>query len=136
MELFARVCRVTGTVGWPVNDSPKKLAYADPPYYGQGKRLYGKLHPEADIWDDVDTHLSLLWGMDENYDGWAYCMTTTSLALILPNAPECRVAAWVKPFAAWRPNHRVQYTWEPVLFKTSLPRGGRGIDSVRLVRLS
>ena len=27
-----------------------RFAYADPPYYKQGKRLYGD-HPDAHIWD-------------------------------------------------------------------------------------
>mgnify|MGYP007102828454 CR=1 FL=1 len=28
-----------------------KFAYADPPYFKQGKKHYGKLHDEAEIWD-------------------------------------------------------------------------------------
>lgn len=108
-----------------------KLAYADPPYLGQGKRLYGKYHEEAHIWDELETQISLLWGLAENFDGWAFSATSTSLSQILPDAPECRVGAWIKPFAAWRPNHRVQYTWEPILFVTSRPKGGKGIPSVR-----
>ena len=108
-----------------------KLAYADPPYLGCGAKLYGKHHSEAAIWDELETQLSLLWGLAENYDGWAYSMTSTSLHQILPDAPDCRVAAWIKPFAAWRPNHRIQYTWEPVLFVSARPKGGKGIDSVR-----
>ena len=108
-----------------------RAAYADPPYLGMGKKMYGKYHEQAAIWDDLDNHLSLLWGLAENFDGWAYSMTTTSLAAILPEAPECRIAAWIKPFAAWRPNHRVQYTWEPVLFVSARPKGGKEIPSVR-----
>jgi hypothetical protein len=51
------------------------------------------------------------------YDGWAYCMTSTSLQRLLPFAPPgARVAAWVKPFAAYKANVRIAYTWEPVLF--------------------
>lgn len=33
-----------------------KFAYADPPYFGQGKKLYGKHHPEAAIYDTLDAH--------------------------------------------------------------------------------
>lgn len=109
-----------------------KLAYADPPYFGMGKKLYGKFHEEAYIWDTVDEHVNLMWTLDEIYDGWAVSLTSTSLHLILPDAPDgVRVGAWVKPWAAFRPNHRVQYTWEPVIFKTARPKGGRGIPSVR-----
>lgn len=108
-----------------------RLAYADPPYLGCGKRLYSQHHPEAAIWDDLNTHIQLLQDLN-NYDGWAYSLTSTSLPLILPHTPaNSRIAAWVKPFAAWRPNHRVQYTWEPVIFKTARPKGGRGIPSIR-----
>jgi len=34
------------------------FAYADPPYYKQGKRLYGD-HPEAHIFDTKQGHLDL-----------------------------------------------------------------------------
>ena len=36
-----------------------KFAYADPPYYKQGKRLYEELHTDAAIFDTVDAHLNL-----------------------------------------------------------------------------
>jgi hypothetical protein len=108
------------------------MAYADPPYFGMGKKMYGKLHPEAAIWDDAKSHIDLMHSLDEEYDAWAFSLTTTSLRILLPESPEgTRVAAWVKPFAAWRPNHRVQYTWEPIIFKTERSKGGRGIPSVR-----
>lgn len=109
-----------------------RIAYADPPYFGMGKKMYGKLHPEAAIWDDAKSHIDLMRSLDEGYDAWAFSLTTTSLRILLPESPEgTRVAAWVKPFAAWRPNHRVQYTWEPIIFKTERSKGGRGIPSVR-----
>lgn len=94
----------------------KKLAYADPPYLGCAK-LYPE-HPDAAIWDNPDTHAQLLRRLDSEYDGWAYSLTSTTLATLLPLAPErVRIAAWVKPFAAFKRNVRVAYTWEPVLFK-------------------
>lgn len=109
-----------------------KIAYADPPYLGMGKRMYGKLHDEAQVWDDPQAHIDLMKSMDFEYDAWALSLTSTSLRILLPCAPDdVRVAAWVKPFAAWRPNHRVQYTWEPIIFKTERSKGGRGIPSVR-----
>jgi hypothetical protein len=54
-------------------------------------------------------------------DGWAMSASSTSLHKILPLCPsDVRVAAWVKPFAAFKRNVRVAYTWEPVIY-----RGGR-----------
>ena len=37
-----------------------KFAYADPPYFKQGKKHYGKLHDEADIWDGKQAHWDLI----------------------------------------------------------------------------
>ena len=109
-----------------------KLAYADPPYLGMGKKMYGKLHEEAAIWDEPQSHISLMQKLDTEYDAWAYSMTSTSLVILAPHVPNgSRFAAWVKPFAAWRPNHRVQYTWEPIVFKTHQSKGDKEIPSVR-----
>jgi hypothetical protein len=56
--------------------------------------------------------------LDRGYDGWAYSLTSTSLQTLLPLAPPgVRVAAWVKPFAAYKRNVRIAYTWEPVIFR-------------------
>lgn len=92
-----------------------RLAYADPVYLGQSKRY--PEHPESAIFDDPETHRQLLARLDAEYDGWAYSLSAPSLAVLLPLAPPCRVAAWVKPFAAFKKNVRIAYTWEPVLFK-------------------
>lgn len=73
-----------------------RLAYADPVYLGQAKRY--PEHPESHIFDDLATHRDLLARLDRDYDGWAYSLSSTTLAAILPVAPPCRVAAWVKPF--------------------------------------
>lgn len=109
-----------------------KIAYADPPYLGMGKKMYGKLHEEAAIWDDPQSHISLMQKLEKEYDAWAFSMTSTSLSILSPHVPEgSRFACWVKPFAAWRPNHRVQYTWEPIVFKTERSKGGKEIPSVR-----
>lgn len=101
-----------------------KFAYADPPYFGQGKKLYGKLHPEAACWDDILAHRNLIERLKEDYpDGWAMSLSSPSLAAILPLCPpDVRVLAWVKPFAVFKPNIGFAYTWEPVIF-----RGGRKI---------
>ena len=93
-----------------------RLAYADPPYLGCA-RLYPE-HPESHIWDDPANHGRLMADLDRDFDGWALSLSATSLAALLPLAPpQTRVAAWVKPFAAFKRNVRCAYTWEPVLFK-------------------
>lgn len=100
-----------------------RFAYADPPYLGQGKKLYG--HPE---WDDLHTHKQLIDWLCATYpNGWAMSASSPSLRSILPLCPEdARVAAWTKPFAIFKPNVNPAYAWEPVIF-----RGGRRGDRTR-----
>jgi len=98
-----------------------RFAYADPPYLGCGK-LYAKHHPDALAWDRVETHQKLIdrLGCEFN-DGWVMSCSAPSLRTILPLCPpDCRVGAWVKPFAIFKPNVNPAYAWEPVIF-----RGGR-----------
>ena len=99
----------------------RTLAYADPPYLGQADRY--PEHPDAARWDDPAEHVALMLQLDEGYDGWALSCSTPTLAILLPVAPPgTRVAAWVKPWCAFKRNVRVAYTWEPVLFR---PVAGR-----------
>lgn len=101
-----------------------RFAYADPPYLGCGK-LYADRHAEAMIWDDPEEHRRLVSRLCDEYpDGWAMSLHEPSLRTILGFCPEdVRVAAWVKPFAAFKANVTRAYTWEPVIF-----RGGRKIE--------
>ena len=96
-----------------------KFAYADPPYYNMGKRLYGKLHNEASIWDDKQTHLDLIDKLQSLYpDGWALSSNPHDLAWLLPVMPEdARVAVWTKTYHQIRPTS-TQYAWEPVIWRT------------------
>lgn len=93
-----------------------KIGYADPPYIGCA-HLY-KNHP--DYGGEVN-HADLIERLERNYDGWVLhaSATATSIAtlapLILPTG--ARWMAWVKPFAAFKPNVPVAYAWEPVLVK-------------------
>ena len=94
-----------------------RLAYADPPYLGRCA-YYGHDHREPfGCWDDLAAHRALLVKLGEDFDGWALSLSSPSLAELLPFAPAARVAAWVKPFAAYKANIRIAYTWEPVLFR-------------------
>jgi hypothetical protein len=91
-----------------------RFCYADPPYLGCSK-FYD--HPDAADFDRAEMHGALMVAMNEQYDGWALSLSSPSLTAILPLAPVgTRVAAWVKPFAAYKANVRIAYTWEPVLF--------------------
>lgn len=97
-----------------------RFAYADPPYPGQSRRLYGD-HP--DFAGEVD-HRALVDRLVSEYpDGWALSTGAKMLPEVLRLCPDdVRVLAWVKtdapPFTI-----RVQYTWEPVIL-----RGGRRYD--------
>lgn len=93
-----------------------KFAYADPPYFKQGKIDYGHLHPEAEIWDERQTHINLQKRLvDEFPDGWVLSCNPRDLHWIIQYPEETRVCAWVKTFAQIRNNVSVQYFWEPVL---------------------
>lgn len=101
-----------------------KFAYADPPYYKQGKRLYSD-HPEAHVFDTKQGHLDLLTTLhDEFTDGWALSCNPADLHWLLPAAGNVRVCAWAKTFHQIRPLCSVQYAWEPVLLY-----GGRVIKN-------
>ena len=95
-----------------------RLAYADPPYLGCCK-LYGHRHEEPwGCWDDVDTQIELMVDLASKYDGWAMSTSSPNLGKLVGTAEAlgARTAAWVKPFAAFKANVRIAYTWEPVLF--------------------
>lgn len=104
-----------------------RFAFADPPYLGCGA-LYDAHHAEARAWDDPATHQDLINRLCAEYpDGWAMSLSTPSLRTLLPMCPpDCRVAAWVKPFAVFKPNVNPAYAWEPVIW-----RGGRKGDRTR-----
>jgi hypothetical protein len=90
-----------------------RVAYADPPYIGQARRNYGC--PEVD-------HAQLVARLVAEFpDGWALSASSPTLREILAFCPaDVRVAAWVKPFASFKPGVNPAYAWEPVIW-----RGGR-----------
>lgn len=102
-----------------------KFAYADPPYLGLAKKFYGRLHPEAAVYDTLEGHRALIERLvDEFPDGWAYSCTSGNLQAILPVCPAgVRVAAWTKPFASYKPGVNPAYAWEPVIFMGGRKRG-------------
>jgi hypothetical protein len=98
-----------------------RFCYADPPYPGQAKRLYGD-HP--DYAGEVD-HGELIGRLVDEYpDGWALSTGAKWLREVLLLCPvEVRVLSWVKtdapPFTL-----RVQYSWEPVILCGGRPYEG------------
>lgn len=93
-----------------------RFAYADPPYYKQGKKHYDKHHPDAVVWDEKAAHFDLVKKLVEEYpDGWALSCNTKDLQWLLPACPEdIRVCAWVKNFHQIRAIP-VQHAWEAVI---------------------
>lgn len=108
-----------------------RFAYADPPYLGCCS-LYGHRHESPyGCWDNPRAHEVLIEHLDHNFDGWAMSASSPSLSTILPMCGYgTRVAAWVKPFAVFKPNVNPAYAWEPVLFKGER-RGDRDRLTVR-----
>ena len=80
---------------------------------GQAKRHYAC--------EEID-HASLIAQLMKDFpDGWVLSASSPSLRIILPMCPpDVRIAAWVKPFCAFKRGVRPAYSWEPLLF-----RGGR-----------
>jgi len=109
----------------PAHGSALRFAYADPPYLGQGRKHYGKLHKDAAKCDTLEWHAALIKRLTEEYpDGWALSASSVSLRAILPLCPEdVRVGAWLKPFCSFKPGVNPAYAWEPVIW-----RGGRKRD--------
>ena len=122
-----------------------RLVYGDPPYLGQAKRHYS--HDPSGIPAEEVDYPALIEKL-KTYDGWALSCSSPSLFQLLcivhfgkelhvgdsvPEdlCPQCRTAAWVKPFCSWKPTHRVQYAWEPVIFVPVRPRGDKKVPSVR-----
>lgn len=99
-----------------------RAAYADPPYPGCA-HLYGC--------DEVD-HKALVERLCDEYpDSWALSTSSPALRDVLPLCPDdVRVAAWVKPFASFKPGVNPGYAWEPVIFRGGRKRG-RHEDTVR-----
>jgi hypothetical protein len=98
-----------------------KVAYADPPYLGCGKKHYGKLHANAEEYDRPEAHRQLIERLCHEFDAWALSTHTPALRILLPWCPpDVRVGAWVKPFASFKAGVAFAFAWEAVLF-----HGGR-----------
>lgn len=113
-----------------------RLAIADPPYLGKGRRWYGDgcgigggrgradFHPEASRWDRPEAHLELVAHLVEEFDGWAIALDVRSLGLYLSAVPVgTRVLSWHRRNAP-PSGSRIRSSWEPVL--AYIPPARRG----------
>jgi hypothetical protein len=101
-----------------------RIAYADPPYIGQARKHYQR--------EEVDHRELVNRLVSEFPDGWALSCSSPTLRTILPWCPEdVRVAAWVKPFAIFKPNVNPAYAWEPVIWRGGRQRRPRTEPTVR-----
>jgi hypothetical protein len=106
-----------------MSDRTVRAAYADPPYLGCGVKHYGDRHAHAADYDDEAAHQVLIERLCDEFDCWALSLHEPSLRVILSMCPaDVRVAAWVKPFAAFKKNVTRAWTWEPVIFRFSSER--------------
>lgn len=109
-----------------------RFAYADPPYIGQAKRHYSHDARCAEV-----NHRVLIGWLTDNFDGWALSSSSPGLEEILclcrevvgPN--KVRVAAWVKPFASFKPNVNPAFCWEPVILYGVRAKRDRDEPTVR-----
>ena len=87
--------------------------------------MYAALHPEARIWDDIETHKRLVDRLEEEFaDGWLMSTGGAQLSRMLRICPDdVRVGVWVKPLCFFKPGVSPAYAWEAVIFK-----GGRKHD--------
>src|SRR5437868_6050060 len=54
-----------------------RVAYADPPYLGQGDRYD---HPQSGEWNRLSTHLALIERLCDQFpEGWAMSLPSTNL---------------------------------------------------------
>lgn len=105
-----------------LDDTPKRLAYADPPYPGLSRKYY---RDEPTYAGEVD-HVRLLERL-ATYDGWALSTSAKALRDVLPLCPpDVRVCSWVKPIGASSRTRGLHNTWEPlIVMPARLRRPGR-----------
>lgn len=123
-----------------------KLAIADPPYLGRASTWYGSsirksqlgalhggtskinykpadYHPEAHLWDDIETHKTLIKQLESDYDGFALCLAHDNLQQLLPLfSVKVKVCIWHK----WTLPSRscISNGYEPVIIKVPDSRRG------------
>lgn len=110
-----------------------RVAYADPPYPGQSKRLYG----EHEAYGGEVDHAELVAQL-QTFDAWVLHTSASALHAVLPHCPPpepsrknvgryldgtgTRILAWLKPQTVWRPVS-IQFGFEPILICGGRKRG-------------
>lgn len=91
----------------------RRMGYADPPYPGQSKRLYGD-HP--DYAGEVN-HAELVADLLARFpDGWALSTSAKALPSVLRLCPDrVLVCAWLKRATSPPMGDNRMYSWEPVV---------------------
>lgn len=119
---FGRAVQLSTTAA-----TPKRLAYADPPYPGKSHLYRG--HP--DYAGEVD-HRALVSRLQE-YDGWALSTSAEALPMVLSllaGHDGWSVASW---FKGARPGKaaRARSSWEPVIYRPAreVVSDQQGVDS-------
>ena len=107
--------------------TPKRLAYADPPYPGKSHLYRG--HP--DYGGEVD-HRALVSRLQE-YDGWALSTSEDALPMVvslLARIDGWSIASWFKGARPGR-STRARSSWEPVIYRPAreVVSCSPGIDS-------
>jgi len=140
-----------------------RLCIADPPYLGRATDWYGGTmraaqmttskgarinpadnHPDAYLWDDPETHRTLVERLCADYDGWAIAMAHDNLRVYIPMIPASvpvRIGIWSRP-QSMPGAARVINVYEPVVVR--IPEGRRASkgcsifprDSVTISRLN
>jgi hypothetical protein len=101
-------------------------------------------HPDAHLWDDIETHRAMVANLVAEYDGWAIAMAHDNLRAYLPIIPAdtpVRVGIWHKP-QSMPGGARVVNAYEPVIIR--IPEGRRSSsgaaifprDSVTISRIN
>jgi len=101
-------------------------------------------HPDAHLWDDIETHRRMVDRLIADYDGWAIAMAHDNLRDYLPMIPRSvplRIGIWTKP-QTMPGGGRVMNNYEPVIVR--IPEGRRASkgctvfprDSVTISRLN
>lgn len=91
---------------------PLTFAYADPPYPGFARRLYGM--PEVN-------HVELIGRLERRREagelaGWALSTSASTLRQVLPICPpDARICAWVKPIGVSGRSLGLHNAWEPLI---------------------
>lgn len=91
-----------------------RIAYADPPYSGEGY-LYGRKEIR---WD------RLIAALESRFDGWALSTKSPDLVWLLPmfdrrNGYQVRVASWSKGRSSNGGFFNPSFSWEPVIFRSA-----------------